>query len=182
MGVLWKETLKIWAFGWAKIPMIAFLRPRVLRLDADGAVIRFKLNRRSKNHLNSMYFGALAVGADLAGGIMAMEAINAAKQPVSLIFQSFKAEYHKRAMADVDFTCTDGAAIRALVQRAVETKDRVSMPVTIIATTPSVSGDEPVATLELVLSLKLKSKDGAPRPAANGSGEAPAPVGDPARN
>ena len=161
MGVMWQETLKIWAFGWLKIPMIAFLHPRVMRLDDGGAVIRFKLNRRSRNHVGSLYFGALAVGADLAGGILAMRAIETSKQPVSLIFQSFKADFHKRAMADVDFTCLQGPEVAALVQQAIDTKERVSMPVTIIATTPSVSGDEPVATLEVLLSLKLKERKAA---------------------
>jgi acyl-coenzyme A thioesterase PaaI-like protein len=158
MAAMWKETLKIWAFGWLKIPMIAYLRPTVQRLDDEQAVIRFKLNRRSRNHLGSMYFGALSVGADLAGGILAMQQIEKSGKPVSLVFGSFKADFHKRPMADVDFVCKDGAAIRDLVQKAIETGERVSMPVTIIATTPSLSGDEAMATMVLELSLKLKDK------------------------
>ncbi len=158
MGVMWQDTLKIWAFGWLKIPMIAFLRPTVRRLDDEAAVIRIALNRRSRNHLKSMYFGALSVGADLAGGIIAMRLIEKSGKPVSLVFGSFKADFHKRPMADVDFVCQDGAAIKDLVQQAIDTGERVSMPVTILATTPSLSGDEPMATMVLELSLKLKGK------------------------
>lgn len=155
---LWKETLGLWAFGLAKVPMIAYLWPTVQRLDEEAAVVRIKLRRRSKNHLRSMYFGALAVGADCAGGIMAMNRIQASKQPVSLVFQSLKADFLKRPEADVDFVCADGAAIRALVEKAIVSKERESLPVTILALTPSVSGDEPVARFELVLSLKLREK------------------------
>jgi acyl-coenzyme A thioesterase PaaI-like protein len=158
MGVMWQETLKIWAFGWLKIPMIAFLRPTVRQLDDAQAVIRIKLKRRSRNHLRSMYFGALSVGADLAGGILAMNQIEKSGKPVSLVFGSFKADFHKRPMADVDFVCKDGAGIKDLVQKAIDTGERVSMPVTILATTPSLSGDEPLATMVLDLSLKLKDK------------------------
>ena len=161
----WKETLGVWAFGWLKIPMIAYLRPRVERLDNEVAIVRIPFRHRSRNHLRSMYFGALAVGADLAGGIIAMRLIEESRQPVSLVFQGFKAEFHRRPTADVHFTCTDGAHIRAMVQQAIDTGERVTEAVTIVATTPSVSGDEAVATMELMLSLKRKAKAGDAPPA-----------------
>jgi len=54
--------------------------------------IKIKLNRRTKNHLNSMYFGVLAVGADVTGGFLAMNYIQASKSKINLIFKDFHAD------------------------------------------------------------------------------------------
>lgn len=151
-----KETLGLWSFGFTKIPLLFYCRPRVVRLDDDVTVVRIPLRRRTRNHLGSMYFGALAVGADCAGGLGAMMQIRRTGRPISLVFGGFQAEFLKRPTADVDFTCRDGAAVAGLVQRALASGERVALPVTIVATTPGVSGDEPVARFTLELSLKLR--------------------------
>ena len=58
----------LWRFSRFKVAMIGYLKPRLIKLTEQDIVICLPLRRRSRNHLNSMYFGALAVGADLAGG------------------------------------------------------------------------------------------------------------------
>ena len=52
-----------------KIPVIGFVKPKLLVLNDTDVEVKIRLRRRSKNHLNSMYFGALAIGADVAAGI-----------------------------------------------------------------------------------------------------------------
>jgi hypothetical protein len=103
-----------------------------------------------------MYFGTLACGADIAGGLIAMRHIDRSKSNVSLIFKDFKAEFLKRPESDTVFTCNDGKAVEALVAEAIKTGDRVNTTVHVIATCPDTFGDEPVAKFELTLSLKRK--------------------------
>lgn len=152
-----QATLKVWAFGLLKVPMILFISPQIIELTDKRCVVRVPLSRRTKNHLNSMYFGALSAGADVAGGLIAMQQIEASGQKIALIFKEFQANFLKRAEADVFFTCEDGPGIVELVKKAVETGERHEMPVNIVATTPSKFGDEPVAKFVLLLSLKKKS-------------------------
>ena len=52
--------------------------------------IKIPLKRRTKNHLYSMYFGALSVGADITGGFLAMMCIQKTNKRVALIFKDFK--------------------------------------------------------------------------------------------
>jgi len=59
-----------------------------------------------------MYFGVLAVGADVTGGFLAMRYIQASTSKIALIFKDFKAEFLKRAEGDVHFVCEDGIAIQ----------------------------------------------------------------------
>ena len=63
-----RNTVKLGAFGLTKVPMLLYLTPVVEELNERRCVVRIPLSYRSKNHLNSMYFGSMAAGADCAGG------------------------------------------------------------------------------------------------------------------
>ena len=54
-----------------KIPVLGFVSPKIIELTDTHVKVKIKLNWKNKNHLNSMYFGALAVGADVAAGFHA---------------------------------------------------------------------------------------------------------------
>jgi acyl-coenzyme A thioesterase PaaI-like protein len=151
-----RETIfiRLWAFR--HVPLLFFLRPSVEEFTSERVVVRIRLRRRSSNHLGSMYFGALCAGADCAGGLIAMRTILRRKAKVSLIFRNFQAEFLRRAEGDVHFTCADGQALRDLVDRAIETDERVEMPVQVTATVPSLLGDEPVARFTLTISLRRR--------------------------
>lgn len=149
------ETLKLRAFALLKIPLIAFLNPKVVNVDDQGATVRLPLNYRSKNHLNSMYFAALAAGADLVIGLIAMRTIERSPYKISLVFKDFHAEFLKRATGDVHFICNQAEAINELVQKAATSDERVEATFDAIATVPSES-NEPVAKFRLTLSLKKR--------------------------
>ena len=149
-----KSTMLIRMLGITKIPMIWFCKPSVVEIDEDHCVLKIKLKRKTKNHVNSMYIGALTVGADLAGGILALELVNKSGRKMNPVFKDMQANYLKRAEGDVYFTCTEGDKIKDMVQKAVDTSERINQPVNITATVPDKLGDEPVAEFVLTLSLK----------------------------
>ena len=70
-----KLTWLIRLFGFTKVAMIYYCRPKVIRVDDQLLEIKIPLNRRTKNHINSMYYGALSVGADVTGGFLALPPI-----------------------------------------------------------------------------------------------------------
>ena len=157
-GIFSQETIttwKLWLFGLTRIPLIFFCLPRVINITQTTLEVKIKLNRRTRNHLNSMYFGVLAIGADVTGGFLAMEYIRNSKSKISLIFKDFHADFLKRAEGDTHFRCDDGTAIRELIQKSKETGERESMPIHIISWVPSIS-PEPVAKFILTLSIKKK--------------------------
>jgi hypothetical protein len=155
--VYWRETLKLRAFGLAKIPMLLFCMPTVMDVSDAGCAVKIPLNWRTRNHLGSMYFGALCVGADCAGGMIAMFEVMRRKAPVSLVFKDYKAEFLKRPVGDVVFRCTQGEEIRGWVDQAINGDERVNGTVNLVATVPTVS-DEPVAKFALTISLKRQDK------------------------
>lgn len=150
------ENLFLNAFGLTKVPMLFFLQPRVVNLTSEKCMIKIPLTWRSKNHLNSMYFGALSAGADCAGGFMAMKIAHENNWPISLVFKDFKANFLKRAEGDVYFVCDDGQKIQEMMNQAVRTGERQNTTVYVDAFVPEQAPTEPVATFELTLSVKHK--------------------------
>ena len=151
-----KTNRLIRLFGITKVPMIWYCRPKVIEHTDEKIEIRIPLKRRTKNHLGSMYFGVLAVGADITGGFLAMDPIQESGRNIALIFKDFKADFLKRPEGDVHFICRDGLAIKELVKTAVSSGERHNYKLNIEATVPSLSPDV-VAKFELTLSLKDKT-------------------------
>lgn len=144
-------------FGLKDIPLIGTAGVRIVEMDDACCIIKVPLKRRNKNHLNSMYFGALAIGADCAGALMALVENRKRGSPVNFVFKDFHADFLKRAEADTIFTCNDAAAVRATFDEALRTGERVNVPLRVVATTPAKLGVEPVAVFQLTLSVKKKS-------------------------
>ena len=151
-----KTTRLIQLFGITKVPMIWYCKPKVIEHTDEKIEIKIPLKRKTKNHLGSMYFGVLAVGADITGGFLAMDPIQESGRKINLIFKDFKADFLKRPEGDVHFTCNDGLAVKELVDRVSKSSDRHNFKLSIEATVPSISS-EVVAKFELTLSLKDKT-------------------------
>jgi acyl-coenzyme A thioesterase PaaI-like protein len=152
--MLLKETALVRLLS-LKIPVLLFVAPRVKRLDDEVCEIVVPLGWRTRNHLGSMYFGALCVGADLAGGLHAARLTTFGPyRSVKLVFADVRGEFLKRADGDVLFRCADGARVAAAVRETHERGERVTLPVEIAAFVPERYGDEAVARFTLALSLK----------------------------
>ena len=152
----WKETLALRAWALRHIPMIAWVRPRVVEMSADRCVLAVPLRRRTRNHLGSMYFGALCTGADAAAALLGFRLLRGRKDRISVVFRDVHGEFLRRPEAEVHFACEQGAEIRELLDRAERSGERESLLVSVVATVPSISQAEPVARFGLTLSVKRK--------------------------
>jgi acyl-coenzyme A thioesterase PaaI-like protein len=151
-----RETLALRWFGLTRIPLLFYVGVTVAEVSPDRLVVRIPLRRKTRNHMGSMYFGALCIGADCAAGAFAMYLIRQQPANISLVFKDFNAEFLKRAEGDVDFCCSQGKEIAELVAQAAASDERVERQFEVIATVPSLS-DEPVARFKLTLSLKRRT-------------------------
>jgi acyl-coenzyme A thioesterase PaaI-like protein len=151
-----KNTIYVRLFGLLKVPLIFYVSPKVLVLDDNSCEILIPLNRRTKNHLHSMYFGVLCTGADIAGGLVAMNEIDKSKRKIALSFKDFNAEFLKRAHGDVIFKCNQAKEIKNFVQDVITSKERMNYKVNIDAFVAGKEVEGPVAKFILTLSLKIK--------------------------
>lgn len=144
-----------WYFGRFSVPLIGYLRPQIITLNDDTMVVRIKLKRRSKNHLNSMYFGALATGADIAGGLHGFYHAKQAKLTVSLAFKSFQAQFLKRAESDVYFVSDSGLVVKDMLEESRKTGLRINKILPIQAFIHYLTSPELIAEFGLELSIKV---------------------------
>jgi len=147
-------TIYLRYFGITKIPLILFVRPSVYQIKEENVIIKIPFRRRVKNHLGSMYFGAMSIGADLAAGFLAFRKIQERNLRISLIFKNFSADFLKRAEGHTLFSCNDGKIIESLINKAIDSGERVEETINVTATVPNEFGDEPVAQFKLTMSLK----------------------------
>ena len=146
--------VRLWALK--NVFLLWFVKPSVLEVNERRCVVRVPLGWRTKNHLHSMYFGALCIGADTAGGLIAFHLARKEKMNISFVFKDVRADFLKRADGDVHFVNEDGALIQEIIRRTAETGERAEATVRVNCTVPEKYGDEPVARFELTLSIKKR--------------------------
>lgn len=157
MNLLRHFKLFLWAFSHFKVPMIGYAKPHLIHLDDKKIVVRLPLNRRTRNHLNSMYFGALAVGADLAGGMHAFYHAKKMHCKISLAFKSFQAQFLRRPEFDVYFVCEEGEIIKDMVSASKSSGERINKTIQITAYTHyQLQSQEEIAQFNLELSIKTQ--------------------------
>lgn len=153
-----KYNAFIHLYGLFKIPLLVFISPRIVEFSEERCEIKIPLGYRTKNHLGSMYFGNLAVGAELSIAAAAVFKIQESKQKIDFVFKDFKINFLKRPDADVHFICEEVVNVKALVEQALASDDRVQSTFKGYATVPLKSSD-PVLEYELTLSMRhRKSK------------------------
>ena len=141
----------LFKLGLFKIPIIGFVKPKLLKLTSKEIEIRIRLRRRTKNHLDSMYFGALAVGADLAAGIHAFYFADVVNCKLSFSFKAFSANFIKRAESDVLFKINQGDLIELAINKSLKNKERVNQEVLVVATDID---NQIVAEFKMLVSVK----------------------------
>ena len=150
-----KATLKVRYFGISKIPLIFAVSPKIKSLDSNEVQVQIPLNYFTKNHENCMYFGALCIGADLAGGLLALNLIG--NQKIRFLFKDVRADFLKRCEGEALFVCRDGDKIRSLISEAVVKKERLHIPLNVDVYCPEKLGNEICAKFQLTLSIKSQT-------------------------
>lgn len=135
--------------------MIGYAKPKLITVNESDLVVRLPLNRRTRNHLNSMYFGALAVGADIAGGLHGFYHAQRLNKKVSLAFKSFQAQFIRRPETAVYFVSDQGEMVKQMILDSDKTGQRINKMMPIKAYVNYPNAPELVAEFALELSVKV---------------------------
>lgn len=146
-----KMKWNLFLLGKLKIPMLAYTGIQLLELNETDVKVIIKLKRKTKNHLNSMYFGALAVGADVAGGIHAFYYAEKMNKKISFAFKAMNAHFIKRAETDCTFISKDGKKVETAVLQSIKLQERVNETTKVFAYDIN---NELVAEFDMTVSIK----------------------------
>jgi len=143
---------KMRAYMLASLPMGFLAGLRVRELTADAATVTIRFGYLTKNPFRSIYFGCLAMAAELASGVQGL-VHSQDGSPVSMLVVGLEAEFTKKAVGQIAFRCDDGPAIARAVQEARATGE----PRTVTATsTGTDEAGDTVATFRITWSFKAK--------------------------
>ena len=145
-------------FAWRYIPLIGFCSPKIIRMDDKTVEVTMPHKWRTKNHLGSIYFGALAIGADLAGAFLVFTKAKARGVNANFAFKDVEGKFLKRPESTVHFISHDGDVIDQMLDESIASGERINRPVSVIVTCPEKNGDDVMASFTLTLSIKAKAR------------------------
>lgn len=157
-----KQNIFMAVYAWTKIPLVGFCSPKIIENSSEKTVIKIPLGYKTRNHLKSMYFGALAIGSELSVALLAAQKTEEFKKTkgmrIDFVFKDYKADFLKRPEGDVHFVCEETQAVQHLLEQAALTDERLEKTMTGYAVVPSKNPSEKVLTYTLTLSVKRRIK------------------------
>jgi hypothetical protein len=136
-----------------ELPMLFLAGVRVKELSPTHAVTTLKFSYLTKNPFRSIYFGCLGMAAELSSGIIAMMHVRKANPKVSMLVTGMKAEFTKKAVGRISFTCKEGQKIADGIAETQKSGNGVTFDVVAVGTDEA--GDT-VATFVITWSFKRK--------------------------
>jgi hypothetical protein len=159
---LFKINLFLRLYVWIKIPLIGFCSPKLVALTDSRLALKIPLGYRTRNHLKSMYFGALAIGAEMSIVLIAVlkikEHTDRGGDRIDFVFKDFKIDFLKRPDGDVHFISDDIKTVVEQIAESATSLERINKTMTGYAVVPSIDPNERVAEYVLTLSVKRRPK------------------------
>ena len=148
-----QNPILFWFLLLVKLPMGILAGLRLKEASPERAVVCVKYQYVTKNPFRSIYFGCLAMAAELSSGVLCLVYTMGLTPFVSVLIIHMEAKFVKKGRGKVYFTCENGLEIG---QAARETK-QTGEPRTVVTT--SVGRDEKgmeIARFQITWSFKAK--------------------------
>ncbi len=137
-----------------KLPLAFMAGVRLENLSTEQAVTSIRFGWLNQNPFRSIYFGALAMTAEICTGILVMTKIQEAGSSVSMLVTEMKAEFTKKAVGKILFTCDQGIEVEELISQALADGEGHTL---ILKTVGTDEKNEVVATFYFTWSIKQRT-------------------------
>jgi hypothetical protein len=119
VGKLVASPFKFKLYLLQKLPLAFLAGLRVEQFNGSISEVSVPYNFINKNPFNSVYFAPLSMAAELASGLLAMDAVSRSPVPVSMLVLEMKAEFIKKAKSRIRFKSNDGNTLADAVIQCV---------------------------------------------------------------
>ena len=127
---------------------------KVLELNETLASVSVHFNWLNQNPFRSIYFAVLSMAAELSTGILAFGQVNNRKPAVSILVVKLEADFYKKAVGKIVFTCMDGDKIADAIEQTLLTGEGVVLQCVSVGVNEQ---NEEVAKFIFTWSFKSKS-------------------------
>ena len=136
-----------------KLPSLFFWGVQIKSVTSERGQTRIPFRWQTQNPFRSTYFAAQCGAAELSTGMLALTALSD-QAPCSMLIVGMEATFVKKATSWVTFTCEEGAAIQACIQKAIETSE----PQSITVTSTGVQEDNGAVVAKMAFTWSFKRK------------------------
>lgn len=106
-----------------KIPIAKIAGIKLKNYDGNQAQILVKYGWLNQNPFRSMFWAVQGMAAEFSTGIMCIDKIQKSGQKISMLVVGLEANFTKKAVGKVVFTCDQGKLLDEVLQKAIETKE-----------------------------------------------------------
>jgi Domain of unknown function (DUF4442) len=114
-----KNPFWIRLFMITKLPSAYFSSVRLQSVNEKDCAVSVQYKWFSTNPFKSIYFACLAMAAEMSTGVLALGHTYKNNPHVSMLVSKVEANFIKKAVGKIVFTCEDGLQIRDVVRAAV---------------------------------------------------------------
>lgn len=108
-------------FLFLKIPISWIAGVRLKEMNDETCITKVKFGWLNQNPFNSMFWAVQGMAAEFSTGFLCAEKIRKSGKKISMLVVHNQAEFTKKAVGRVTFSCLQGKELDAVLQKAIET-------------------------------------------------------------
>lgn len=108
-------------FLFLKIPISWIAGVRLKEMNDEICMTKVKFGWLNQNPFNSMFWAVQGMAAEFSTGFLCAEKIKKSGKKISMLVVHNQAEFTKKAVGRVTFSCLQGKELDAVLQKAIET-------------------------------------------------------------
>lgn len=104
-----------------KLPIAKIAGLKFHYFDGNKAEISVKYGWLNQNPFRSMFWAVQGMAAELSTGVLCIDKIQKSGQKISMLVVGLEANFTKKAVGKIIFTCEQGVELDSVLAKAIET-------------------------------------------------------------
>lgn len=104
-----------------KIPISWLAGVRLKEINDEICITKVKFGWLNQNPFNSMFWAVQGMAAEFSTGFLCAEKIRKSGKKISMLVVHNQADFTKKAVGKITFTCNQGKKLDEVLQKAIET-------------------------------------------------------------
>lgn len=104
-----------------KIPISWLAGVRLKEINDETCSTKVKFGWLNQNPFNSMFWAVQGMAAEFSTGFLCAEKIRKSGKKISMLVVHNQADFTKKAIGKISFTCNQGKELDQIIQKAIET-------------------------------------------------------------
>ena len=110
-------------FLFLKIPISWIAGVRLKEMNDEICITKVKFGWLNQNPFNSMFWAVQGMAAEFSTGFLCADKIRKSGKKISMLVVHNQAEFTKKAVGRVTFSCFQGKELDEILKKAIETGD-----------------------------------------------------------